>query len=155
MYFSLTFGLDPDIRNTWEDWKMIPAAPPAIETPQPNLRMVDIPGRRQGPIDLSKYPFGKISYQRTSGSWTFLMEPNGHQDRVMKEAAIRKWLHGRTTRVRLEEDPEHYYQGIFSVSPISTGNGPNQITIGYNLEPIRYNVKDGTEDTTWLSEWAG
>lgn len=154
MYFSLTFGEDPNTRNTWEDWKLIPAAPPSVEPPQPVTNMVEIPGRRQGPIDLSKYPFGRITYQPITGSWGFLFEPNGAIDRVQKQEAIRKWLHGRRTKVRLEEDPRHYYKGTFTVSSITTGNGPSQIAIGFTLEPLRYNVIDDTEDTTWLSDWA-
>ncbi len=154
MYFSITFGKEPDVRNTWEDWKLIPATPPMIEPPEANRNLIDIPGRRQGPIDLSKYPFGKITYKRISGGWTFLTEPKGHRDRVQKYEAIRKWLHGRTTIIRLEEDPQHYYKGTFTVSPMSTGNGPNQISIAYDLEPLRYNVIDDTEDTGWVSDWA-
>lgn len=154
MYFSITFGEEPETKNTWEDWKLIPATPPMIEAPEPNLNMVEIPGRAAGPIDLSKYPFGKITYQRISGSWNFLTEPEGHDQRVALYESIRRWLHGRTTRIVLEEDPTHFYKGIFTVTPISTGNGPNQITISYNLEPIRYNVENDSVDTTWVSDWA-
>lgn len=154
MYFSITFGEEPETKNTWEDWKLIPATPPMIEAPEPNLNMVEIPGRTAGPIDLSKYPFGKITYQRISGSWNFLTEPEGHDQRVALYESIRRWLHGRTTRIILEEDPEHYYRGIFMVSPISTGSGPNQITISYNLEPVRYNVLDDTVDSSWVSDWS-
>ena len=153
MYFSITFGREPDIRNTWADWKLIPASPPTVPPPEPNQNLVDIPGRREGPIDLSKYPFGYVTYQRITGSWAFLTEPNGHKGRVQKYEAIRRWLHGRTTMVRLEEDPQHYYYGTFTVSPISTGEGPNQIAISFNLEPLRYNVLDDTEDETWVSDW--
>lgn len=153
MYFSITFGTEPDLRNTWEDWKLIPAAPPTVDPPEPILNYVDIPGRRLGPIDLSTYPFGKILYKPVSGVWSFLTEPHGHHERVVKSDAIRKWLHGRVTTIRLEEDPEHYYRGRLTVGPMATGQGPNQIDIEYTLEPIRYNVKDNTEDTTWVTEW--
>ncbi len=153
MYFSITFGKSPDSKNTWDDWGLIPAAPPTVEPPEPNLNLVEIPGRRSGPIDMSKYPFGKITYQRISGSWGFVWEPGTHAARVAKYETIRRWLHGRTTIARLEEDPQHYYRGIFTVSAVSTGNGPNQITIGFNLEPLRYNVSDDSEDTSWVSDW--
>ena len=153
MYFSITFGKDPDIKNTWKDWGMIPDTPPMIPPPEPNLNLVAIPGSNVT-IDLSKYPTGKITYQRISGSWTFLMQPNGHANRVHLYEAVRKWLHGRSTIIRLEEDQLHYYKGIFTVSTISTGNGPNQISIGYNLEPMRYNVSDNSIDTSWVSDWA-
>lgn len=152
--FSITFGESPDSKNTWDDWQLIPSTPPVVEPPSPNRNLVDIPGRRQGPIDLSKYPFGRITYQRISGSWTFLTEPNGHQGRVNKYESIRRWLHGRTTKIRLEEDPQHYYKGTLTVSPFSTGTGPNQIVISYDLEPLRYNVSNDTEDTGWVSDWA-
>lgn len=154
MYFSITFEDGIDTRNTWEDWNLIPATPPMIEAPEPNLNFVDIPGRAAGPIDLSKYPFGKITYQRISGSWSFLTEPEGHAQRVGLYESVRGWLHGRTAKIILEEDPVHYYRGIFTVGPVSTGNGPNQISIGYNLEPLRYNVSDNSVDTTWVSDWA-
>lgn len=154
MYFSLTFGVSPDSKNTWDDWGLIPATPPTVPPPEANLNLVEIPGRRQGPIDLSKYPTGKLTYQRISGSWNFLFEPRGAADRIAKYEAIRRWLHGRTTTVKMEEDPQHYYRGFFSVSPISTGNGPSQIAIGFNLEPLRYNVSDDSEDTDWVSDWS-
>ena len=125
----------------------------AAASPEPNLNLVEIPGRRQGPIDLSKYPTGKLTYQRISGSWNFLFEPRGAADRIAKYEAIRRWLHGRTTTVKMEEDPQHYYRGFFSVSSISTGNGPSQIAVGFNLEPLRYNVSDDSEDTGWVSDW--
>ena len=125
MYFSISFGKDPDIRNTWKDWGMIPDTPPMIPPPDPNLNLVSIPGSNTT-IDLSKYPTGKITYQRITG---------------------------RNTIIRLEEDPHHYYKGILTVSTISTGNGPNQISIGYNLEPMRYNVSDDSRDTSWVSDW--
>ena len=153
MYFSLTFGVSPDSKNTWDDWGLIPATPPTVPPPEPNLNLVEIPGRRQGPIDLSKYPTGKLTYQRISGSWNFLFEPRGAADRIAKYEAIRRWLHGRTTTVKMEEDPQHYYRGFFSVSSISTGNGPSQIAVGFNLEPLRYNVSDDSEDTGWVSDW--
>lgn len=153
MYFSITFGKSPDAKNTWEDWRLIPATPPMIEPPEPNLNLVDIPGRRKGPVNMSKYPFGKLTYQRITGTWNFLFEPQGHADRVQRYEQIRRWLHGRTTTIQLEEDPQHYYSGFFSVSAISTGNGPNQISVSYNLEPLRYNVLDDSEDTSWISDW--
>lgn len=152
MNFSITFGTEPDVKNTWGDWQLIPASPPMIPPPEPILNLVEIPGRSE-PIDLSTYPFGKIIYRTISGVWTFLWEPHGHEDRVAKYEEIRKWAHGRTCRIRLEEDPEHYYYGRLTVGQPSTGEGPNQIDIAYTIGPKRYNYSDGSEDTSWVSDW--
>lgn len=154
MYFSLTFGTGASVRNTWDDWHIIPDSPPVVPPPEPNRRLVEIPGRADGALDLSKYPFGKITYQRTTGSWTFLADPQ--QDPEVRQILydnLRRYLHGRTDRVVLEEDESHYFYGFFTVSAPRTGKGPLQISIGYDLEPLRYNVSDDTVDTTWVSDW--
>lgn len=152
MNFSITFGDEPDTKNTWSDWKLIPASPPMIPPPEPILNLVSVPGRSD-PIDLSKYPFGKLLYQPITGVWSFMWEPLGHQDRVEKYEAIRRWAHGRVCKIRLEEDPDHYYQGRLTVDQPTTGEGPNQIDISYTISPKRYNYKDNTEDTSWVSDW--
>lgn len=153
MYFSITFGTGTTARNTWSDWHVIPDTPPIIPAPEPVRRMVDIPGRSAGPIDLSKYPTGKLTYQRISGAWTFLIDPN--QDPTVRQNLydnIRIRLHGVTDTFTLEEDTSHYYKGFFTVDPPKTGKGPLSIQIRYDLEPLRYNVSDNSVDTTWVNE---
>lgn len=151
MYFSLTFGSENTAVNTWDDWKMIPDTPPVIPPPEPNRRMVDIPGRITGPIDMSLYPFGRMTYQRITGSWTFLADPDyTSETRLGLYDEIRQRLHGVTDMVSLEEDPTHYFVGNFTVDPPRTGKGPLQIRISYDLEPVRYNREDDTYDITWV-----
>ena len=149
MYFSLTFG---DTKNTWTDWGLIPSSPPVVPPPSPNLNLVEIPGRIKGPIDLSMALTGRITYQRISGSWTFLKDDWRAQDRLDLYESLRGGLHGRETTVRLEEDSDHYFKGRFTVSQPQTGTGPMQIIIGYDLEPVRYN-NNGTVDESWVSNW--
>lgn len=154
MNFSITFGTGNDQRNTWTDWKMIPSTPPMVPPPEPNTNLVEIPGRAAGPIDLSTYPFGKITYKRITGNWTFYVDPvNGHSTRTTLYESVRRWLHGRETRAVIQEDPAHYYKGRFTVSVPVTGQGPIQISIAYSLEPLRYNVSDDSVDSDWVSDW--
>ena len=149
MYYSLTFG---GVKNTWTDWHLIPEAPPVVPPPQPNISLVDIPGRRKGPVDLSAALFGKITYQRITGTWNFLRDVESTTTRTELYESIRKWLHGRLTTLILEEDPTHFYRGRFMVGQPTSNAYPIRIAIGYDLEPIRYN-SDGTIDETYLSEW--
>jgi len=149
VYFSLTFG---DSKNTWTDWGLIPDGPPMVPPPTPNQNLVDVPGRVQGPIDLSVAIFGRITYQRISGTWNFLKDVYSAESRLETYETIRNWLHGRTTWVVLEEDPEHYFYGRFTVSVPQTGSGPLRISIGYDLEPVRYNLDDSI-DETWVQNW--
>lgn len=151
MYYSLTFG---GSKNTWTDWKLIPESPPMVDPPTPNTNLVDIPGRTKGPIDLSKAVYGKITYQRITGSWTFVRDVENRMTRMGMYETIRRWLHGRETTVSLEEDPAHYFKGRFTVSAPTSNQYPIRIAIGFDLEPVRYNVSDDSIDSTWLSDWS-
>lgn len=148
MYYSLTFGGE---KNTWDDWGLIPTTPPMVPPPEPNVNMVDIPGRRLGPIDLSLFPFNRVTYQRISGSWDFLRDTESPTMRVEMYEAIRRYLHGKTMTVMMEEDPFHYFRGRFVVGLPSNSRGPTSISIGYDLEPMRFN-QNGTIDSTWVAE---
>ena len=147
MYVSLTFNGE---KNTWNDWKLIPSAPPMIQAPEPNTNLVDIPGRRLGPLDLSLYPFNRVTYKRITGSWTFLRDTESKTMRKEMYETIRNYLHGQTMTVQLEEDPTHYFKGRFIVGVPTNGIGPTSIQIGYDLEPVRYN-QNGTIDNTWVT----
>lgn len=148
MYYSLTFGGE---RNTWTDWQLIPSTPPTVAPPEPVKNQVEIPGRRLGPIDLSDFPFNRMTYKRITGTWDFLRETARSTTRRELFEQLRKYLHGKTTTVRMEEDPAHYFRGRFTVGTASNGRGPTSISIGYDLEPMRYNL-DGTVDETWVYE---
>lgn len=146
MYYSLTFGKE---KNTWADWGLIAAAPPMIPPPKPNMNLVNIPGRHAGPIDLSREPFGELTYPRITGSWSFIRLEEDNRTRIELYEEIRQWLHGRTTTVQTEDDPFHYYSGVFTINEPESGPNTVGITINYDLEPVRYNLDD-TEDEDYL-----
>ena len=154
MYYSLTFGKRSATggitgKNTWSDWKLIPDSPPMVDPPEPIFNLIDIPGRIQGPLDLSRVPFNRLLYKRMSGSWTFYSEVYNKNTRIELFENIRSYLHGQSMYVGFEEDPRHYFNGRFTVSAPRSSTGPIQITIGYDLEPVRYN-NNGTIDTTYV-----
>lgn len=152
--YSLTFrGANGNTKNTWTDWSLIPESPPVVSPPQPVTNLVDIPGRKLGPIDLSTAVFGKIVYQRVTGTWNFLCEPVNANTRKNMYETVRKWLHGRLTTVVLAEDPNHCYKGRFTVSAPTSNVYPIRIAIGYDLEPVRYALDGVTLDTSYLSDW--
>lgn len=137
------------MRNTWTDWRLIPTTPPMIFAPSPNKNLVNIPGRREGPIDMSRVPFGILTYPRITGNWEFIYEETSEKTRYETYDAVRKWLNGRTTTVKNQDDPYHYFRGIFTVGNLNSNENTAEISISYDLEPIRYN-QDGTEDTNYL-----
>lgn len=147
MYYSLTFNGE---KNTWTHWQLIPGTPPMIQPPEPVTNLVDIPGRRLGPIDLTLFPFNRATYKRINGAWDFYRDTTHPTMRVEMYEEIRRYLHGKTCTVSLEEDPLHYFRGRFIVGVPRNSAGPTQIQIGYDLEPVRFN-QNGTIDDTWVT----
>lgn len=152
MYYSITFGEGNNTRNTWTNWNLIPESPPVIPSPKPKTNYIDIPGRLRGPLDASLIPFGTQTYERITGSWVFVMRDDYWYTPNRKQIAdtVRSWLHGKRTKIVFEDDPNHYYYGLFTVDCQNSAKGPFSVQIGYDLEPVRYNT-NGTVDTSWIN----
>lgn len=151
MFHSVIFGN----KNTWDDWHLYPASRPVISMPTQKINYIDIPGGNGG-MDfseiLTKYPI----YNYREGNLEFIVE-NGYGDLDNRYTEIANYLHGIKMDMRLEDDPDYFYQGRFSVidwTPTKTANR-SVIKIGYKLDPYKY-YKDETEITvnsTSASEW--
>lgn len=152
MYYSLTFNVNGVSKNTWTDWKLIPDTPPVVPYPELNTTYVDIPGRSGGPLDLTGVPFNKLTYKRMTGSWNFLFEPTTSSTRKNLYETLCQYFNGRVGKVTLEEDSTHYFKGRFTVGTPRTGQGPCQIQIGFDLEPVRYLVSNNNVDTNYARE---
>jgi hypothetical protein len=152
MAYSITFGEAGNTRNTWSDWNLIPQSPPVILLPKPKTEYVEIPGRVTGPLDMSSVPFGHLTYDRIGGNFVFAMRDDYWYTPNPKDVndAVRSFLHGKVTKMVLEDDPNHYFYGRFSVTQSLRIQTPFTIQIDYDLEPVRYNA-NGTIDTTWIN----
>ena len=145
MYYSITFTNSSGAKkNTWDDWQMIPTAPPQVEAPEVYTNYVDIPGRTAGPIDLSEALSGRPTFLNSEGDWEFVLDAD-FQSRPIMYQELKNFLHGRMMKIELEEDPLHYYNGRISVSAPKTSKSNATISLHYNIVPIRYN-SDGTQD---------
>ena len=158
--YSLTFTayvesgntLTTETKNTYTDWKLIAEAPPTVPSPTPITNFISIPGHPAGGIDLSLEPWGKMMYNRVTGSWNFLMVTDNKETRRSKFDEIRRWLHGRTCMVQLMENSNRYHEGFFTVAGDHAGVNTYRITIGFNLSPVRYTNK-GKKDNDFVKAW--
>lgn len=146
MYYSVTFINSSNVqRNTWTDWHLIPTSPPMIEPPEPYTNYVDIPGRTEGPIDLSEALTGGPSFNNSEGEWEFV-HMEGYQTRPALYSELKSFLHNKQVKIILEEDPAHYYIGRTTVGMPQTGKGNNAFSIAYNVRPVKYLVSNDTID---------
>ena len=68
MYHSINFGN----KNTWDDWKIVPASRPVFKSPALKKKTIEIPGA-DGFIDLSESLTGYPVYSNREGSFEFVV----------------------------------------------------------------------------------
>lgn len=141
MYHSITFG----DKNTYDDWHLVATERPCVVSAQPKTRYIDIPGAN-GSIDLTDALAGRASLSNREGSFEFyvLNDYSGYNwVRVYRE--VSNYLHGRKMRMTLEDDPNYYYEGRFSVNQWKSQKDWSRIVIDYNVEPNKYWQGSGAE----------
>lgn len=153
MSHSITFGdgtLTSDGKfagkNTWKDWHLIPSSKPIIAQAGVVTNYVDIPGRRNGPVDLSDYLTGQVVYGSRSGSFTFMLHPDyEYWESIRTE--INDYLHGKKMKMCMSDDPGFYYEGRFSLNELSSDATCTSFTINYAVGPYKYYINAGGD---WL-----
>lgn len=139
---SITFG-DGTVTNgvfvgtnTWTDWHLIPLTRPVVAEAGVSTSYVDIPGRTDGPIDMSEYLTGSIVYGARSGSFEFIVDNDFDTwERVRRR--IIDFLHGKKMKMVLMDDPQFYFVGRFSFNEWRSEATNSRVTINYALEPYK------------------
>lgn len=153
MYHSVYFGN----MNSFSDWHLVPEGRPVIAQPEHKSSIVEIPGG-QGVIDLSEALTNYPLYKNRTGSLEFNVL-NGYESWESLYQRIANALHGKKTTMRLEDDPDWYYEGRFKVQWSSQNDGTwSKVTIEYDLDPFKYSTElttvsvagstNGTKNTT-------
>lgn len=152
MYHSITFG----DKNTWDDWKLIPETQPIVAVPTQKTNYIDIPGA-SGSLDMSEVLTGYPLFNDREGSFTFIVtnnvgvsQPYENRKNLIRVCEdIMEYLHGKTMRMILEDDPLYYYEGRFNISDPSPEEDFSRITINYKVGPYKWSIYNSV-DTNWL-----
>ena len=142
-YHSITIG----DKNTWDDWHLVPTSRPLVTPPNVNTSYVTVPGA-SGSLDLTEALTGYPTYSNRSGSWEFLVM-NGYGEWYARYSEIMAYLHGKKMRAILDDDPNYYYEGRFSVASWSSPKNWSHITINYNVGPYKIEVHSIDENWMW------
>ena len=144
MYHSITFGDFQNNafvgKNTWEDWHLIPSSRPTVAQAGVSTTFVESPGRKDGPIDMTEYLTGTVVYQKRSGSFEFIVD-NDHEYWETIRSKIVSYIHGKRMKMVLEDDPNYYYEGRFTVSEWRSEASNSKVIIGYTVNPNKYRIQ--------------
>lgn len=143
MYHSVTFG----DKNTWDDWRLVPSSRPLFNPPAQKVKTLDIPGG-DGTIDLSQALTGYPVYQNRVGSIEFVVM-NDFKPWHTAYSDIMDYLHGQSMRAILEDDPEYFYEGRFTVNAWRSEKDWSRIVIDYDVGPYKWSVLSSIDDWLW------
>ena len=132
MYHSITFGQ----KNTWDDWHIVPTSRPTFSPPEVKTNYIEIPGA-DGVIDISEALMHRPTYKNREGDFEFIVV-NDYGVWTERYTEIMEYLHGKSMKMFLEDDPGYYYQGRLSVNEWKSDQNWSLITIHYNVEPYKY-----------------
>lgn len=143
MYHSVTFG----DKNTWDDWRLVPSSRPVFNPPAQKVKTLDIPGG-DGVLDLSTALTGYPVFQNRTGQIEFIVM-NDFKPWHMAYSDIMDYLHGQTMRATLEDDPEYFYEGRFTVNAWKSQKDWSRIVIDYNVGPYKWSHLSSIDDWLW------
>ena len=129
MYHSVTFGT----KNTWDDWRLIPAILPVFAPPPLKTNYIELPNT-DGEIDLLTMLVGFPTFGNRTGSFEFIVD-NDFERWNMLYSTIANYLHGQVMQAVLEDDPLFYYMGRFAVNEWKSDRNFSMITIDYSVAP--------------------
>ena len=143
-YHSITIG----DKNTWDDWHLVPSSRPLVAPPPVKTSYVEIAGG-DGALDLTESLTNRPTYGMRTGSWEFIVVNKGQ---LPYSGTFSKWcdlyseimayLHGKSLRVILDDEPGYYYTGRLSVSNWTSAPGNSTITINYTLSPYKTSLSN-------------
>ena len=134
--------------NTWDDWHLIPSSRPSVATAGVATNYVTIPGR-DGSIDMTTFLVNRPVYSDRSGSWEFIVD-NDHEYWETIRQKIMTFLHGKRMKFVLEDDPNWYWEGRFTVDSWNSEASNSKITINYTVGPYKKRIaSEGDRDIIW------
>lgn len=154
--FELVSGNSITDYYTYDSWGLIPDGRLIVNPPDVRENYIEIPGRN-GELDLSEIQTGSVQLKNRTGSWDFFIVPYGYASisggtargfpgnafstamlnttPAQMAQTIFGILHGKTVKVWLDDDLNHYYSGRVKIKSWPPGKTYSKITIDYNLAP--------------------
>ena len=133
-------------KHTLTDFGMYPKSKIIFAPPSPKTNYIDIP-ISNGSLDYTELIDGKVFYENRKGSIEFLVLTGNTYATIYSQVLAH--FHGQVMNVVLDDDPDYFYKGRFSVNTWHSKEGASSIVLDYNLDPYKYSV-DSTGEIDWL-----
>ena len=138
-------------KDTRTDWHLVPLNRIVVQPPTFKASYISAPGQ-MGESDMSDVN-GEM-YDNRRGRWTFKFIPNTENIPALIHDMV-NFLHGSYLKVTISTDT-CYYLGRITVDEIRSQESGEYITLGYVLEPYKYDPSTSSrQDVTLSSSMTG
>lgn len=120
------------------DWKLRVTGI-SIPMPNPQYTFVSVPGRN-GSLDFSEVD-GVIYYDSRDITVT-VSGVAFYSEWFSNVHSVAQYLHGIKRKMILSDDPNYYYLGRFSVSPVKSDEVTEDVTITGKCDPYKYKLEE-------------
>lgn len=140
---GITFG----DKHTFDDWGLCLVEAPFVDAADPNLNLLEIDGGN-GYINLTEVMTGEPTYQSRKKTWKFKTDAQRDDwTDIMRDIA--KSVHGQYLEIRLDEQPNGYYEGVCYVDSHTVKDKVLYLNISATLQPFWYENEYTTFNETW------
>lgn len=124
-----------DGKSTWTDFHLAPKSRPEFAPPKMKTKLVSVEGASSR-LDLSTTLTGYPIFENSEGSWEFICDPDytNWADIYMR---VMSWVHGRTRKVILEDDPDYFRECLLTVNSHKSEDHYTSFTINYSAKPYK------------------
>ncbi|MCD8355992.1 MAG: hypothetical protein LUE11_05425 [Clostridia bacterium] len=127
-------------KHTYDDWGLSLSDPLIIPQPDPNITLVSVPGGN-GFLNLTTAMTGEVTYSQRKPTFTFTTIAKRREWQSLY-SEIANYLHGKEMSIVLDEDPWHYYTGVFQLNEFKSSEITGTITIEATLDPFKYELEE-------------
>lgn len=137
-------------KNTWDEWGLMPVKAGRIEFATPELRYdaVTVAGS-DNVLDFTEALTGYPVYNPRKGSIKFRFYDNGTPVRSRFDQ-LKNSIHGRLVRAVIEDQPEYYYEGRFTVGDVEYHRNTRWAEVELNYILNAYKIEFSSSDEEWL-----
>ena len=140
---GITFG----DKHTFDDWGLCLVEAPFVDAADPNLNLLEIDGGN-GYINLTEVMTGEPTYQSRKKTWKFKTDAQRDDwTDIMRDIA--RSVHGQYLEIRLDEQPNGYYEGICYVDSHTVKDKVLYLNISATLQPFWYENEYTTFEESW------
>lgn len=125
-------GIKFDDVHSYADLNLV-LAPFDIPSAKPKEKYLDIPGG-DGSLDLTE-SLGEVKFQDRKAKFTFTVFPS--DDFEIKKTKVSNFLNGRRFKIRVDKDPDYYWEGRCAVDDYASNKSVHQIVVVATLAPYK------------------